>query len=357
LKAALGYSGGVGPQRGKKKNPRDKDLTSQYLSGAMDEDELRSSERYSGRDASARQKKMEKTALLRLAEESAAPDVDALPIGDVAQVYSLFVDVEFEGTSWLCVVRKTMTKLGEPPIVGDRVRFRDTDMKDEKGRPEAVIEQILPRETVLTRSDSFKAIVQQPIVANANQMLIVTSLKEPRIKWGIIDRMIVAAQGGGLLPILCMNKMDLVNSKEMEFARSAMRHYQTLKVRTLETSVTEKVGLEELRQILAGGPTVLTGQSGVGKSSLIQSIEPGLDLRIGAISGYTGKGRHTTTSAKRYRLSDGGYVIDTPGVKLFGLWGVTRDNLSVYFPDVVNGTAPPWRVESYERIVETLGDG
>jgi len=116
------------------------------------------------------------------------------------------------------------------------------------------------------------------------------------------------------------------------------------------------VGLEELREVLRDGPTVLAGQSGVGKSSLITAIEPGLDLRIGAISGYTGKGRHTTTSAKRYKLGDGGDVIDTPGVKLFGLWGVTRDNLSEYFPDVVNGSAPPWRVESYERISESLAE-
>src|SRR5205807_1034152 len=161
------------------------------LSGAIDDDRLDGIERFSGRDASAQQRKMQQTALLRLAEESADTDVEKLPVGDVAQVYSLFVDVEFEGTSWLCVVRKTMTRLSESPIGGDRVRFRDTGMKDERGRPEAVIEQILPRQTVLTRADSFKAIVQQPIVANARQMLIVTSLKEPRIKWGIIDRMIV----------------------------------------------------------------------------------------------------------------------------------------------------------------------
>ncbi|HEV8292147.1 MAG TPA: ribosome small subunit-dependent GTPase A [Tepidisphaeraceae bacterium] len=352
----MGYSGGVGGKRGKRKNPRDKDLTSQYLRGAMEEDALDSVERYSGRDASAQKRKMEQTAQMRLSDEVATPDVEKLPIGDVAQVYSRFAEVEHEGTSWLCVVRKTMTKLGEPPIVGDRVRFRDTGMKDERGKPEAVIEQILPRQTVLTRADSFKAIVQQPIVANAKQMLIVTSLKEPRIKWGIIDRMMVAAQGGGLTAILCMNKMDLVNNEEMEFARAAMDHYGSLGARTLETSVTQKLGLEELRELLRGGPTVLAGQSGVGKSSLIGAIEPELDLRIGAISGYTGKGRHTTTSAKRYRLSDGGYVIDTPGVKLFGLWGVSRDNLSEYFPDVVNGTSPPWRVESYERILESLPD-
>jgi len=344
----------VGNKRSRKKNPRDKDLTSQYLSGAMNEDALESVERFSGRDSSAQQRKMQKTSVLRAAEESATPDIDNLPVGEVIQVYSRFVDVESAGIEWLCVFRKTFTKVHEPPIVGDRVRFRDTGMKDEHGRPEAVIEALLPRQTVLTRADSFKAIVQQPIVANAQQMLIVTSLKEPRIKWGIVDRMVMAAQGGGLKPILCMNKMDLVSSEEMEFARAAMGHYRSLGVRTLETSVIQKLGLEELKDLLRGGPTVLAGQSGVGKSSLIGAIEPGLDLRIGAISGYTGKGRHTTTSARRYRLSDGGYVIDTPGVKLFGLWGVTRDNLSEYFPDVVNGKAPPWRVESYERISESL---
>jgi ribosome biogenesis GTPase len=357
LLLAMGYSGGVAGKRTNRKNPRDKDLTSQYLRGAMDEDQLDSVERYSGRDASAQKRKMEQTAQLRTDQEVTTPDIESLPIGDVVQVYSLFADVVHEGQTWLCVVRKTMTKLGEPPIVGDRVRFRDTGMKDDKGRTEAVIEQLLPRETVLTRSDSFKAIIQQPIVANAKQMLIVTSLKEPRIKWGIIDRMIVAAQGGGLKPILCMNKMDLVNDKEMEFAREALGHYQKLGVTTLETSVTHNTGLDQLREILSHGPTVLAGQSGVGKSSLIRAIEPNLDLRIGAISGYTGKGRHTTTSAKRYPLAAGGYVIDTPGVKLFGLWGVTRDNLSSYFPDVVNGSAPPWRVESYERIESSLRDG
>jgi len=344
----------VGGKRSKKKNPRDKDLTSRYLSGAIEEDRLDAVERFSGRDASAQQRKMEQTSLLRLAEEAVDTNFDQLPIGQVIQVYSLFVDVQFEGIDWLCVVRKTLSKLYERPIVGDLVRFRDTGMKDERGRPEAVIEQVLPRKTVLTRSDSFKSIVQQPIVANAKQMLIVTSLKEPRIKWGIIDRMIVAAQGGGLKPILCMNKMDLVNDKEMEFARTALQHYRTLGAHTLETSVVQNLGLAELRELLRDGPTVLAGQSGVGKSSLINAIEPNLDLRTGAISGYTGKGRHTTSSAKRYRLSNGSDVIDTPGVKLFGLWGVSADNLTTYFPDVVNGTAPPWRVESYEKIFESL---
>src|SRR6185312_6414173 len=100
--------------------------------------------------------------------------------------------------------------------------------------------------------------------------------------------------------------------------------------------------------------TVLAGHSGVGKSTLINAIEPALDLRIGAISNYTGKGRHTTTSARRYPLTIGGAVIDTPGVKMFGLWGVSRENLPEFYPDVAAGNAPPWRQENFERILESL---
>src|ERR1051325_10058428 len=116
--------------------------------------------------------------------------------------------------------------------------------------------------------------------------------------------MIVAAQGGGLRPILCLNKIDLLkeDDEEMTKAREAMLHYQKLGVRTLESSVVTQTGLDAIKGVLREGTTVLAGQSGVGKSSLIRAVEPNLDLRIGAISGYTGKGRHTTTSAKRYRL-------------------------------------------------------
>src|SRR3954470_12319660 len=103
-----GDTGGVAERRQKRKNPRDKDLTSQYLRGAMEEDALDSMEHYSGRDASAQKKQMEQTAQMRAAVEVGTPDVEKLPIGDVTQVYSLVADVEFEGKSWLCVVRKTM---------------------------------------------------------------------------------------------------------------------------------------------------------------------------------------------------------------------------------------------------------
>src|SRR5206468_2917233 len=156
---------------------------------------------------------------------------------------------------------------------------------------------------VLTRADSFKAVTQHPIVANAQQMLIVASLREPRVKWGLVDRMIVAARSGGLHPVVCLNKIDL--------ADPAL-------------------------------PALTADPAGDGAA------------RAAAISRFNDKGRHTTTSARRYVLDFGGAVIDTPGVKLFGLWGVSRENLLEFFPDVDAGTAPEWRKESYERIADSL---
>ena len=121
-----------------------------------------------------------------------------LPVGQVIQIHSLFSEVLHEGQTYLAVVRKTMRKLADTQIVvGDMVRFRPTDQLDEIGRPEAVIEQALERKTVLTRATSFKGHESHPIVANADQLLIVASIRNPVPKWGLIDRMLIAAEAGG----------------------------------------------------------------------------------------------------------------------------------------------------------------
>lgn len=342
-----------------KKSPREKDITARYLGGGMDMDRIDQQERFGDKSKHFQRRKTQRTAVTRAAEQSVGGDVDALPVGDIIQVHSLYCDVQFENRVWLCNVRRTLTKVSAGfVLVGDKVHFRDGGTFDEQGRPEAIIEKILPRQTLLTRADSFKAIEAQPIVANADQVLIVAALAEPWPKWGLIDRMLVAARAGGLAPIICLNKSDLAQTpggkKELDFALAAIDHYQSMGISTVKTSVPQNEGLDRLRELLRDRQTVLAGHSGVGKSSLIQAIEPSLDLRIAAISGYTGKGRHTTTSARRFRLESGGYVIDTPGVKLFGLWNVTRENLIEFFPDVENDTAPPWRQESYQRILDSL---
>jgi ribosome biogenesis GTPase len=326
------------------KPPRKKQFTHELM-GERDDDSDFGAKGFVRRGKKIKEQKMAETAQLR-AGGAADLDIQTLPIGEVTQVFSLYCRVAHPTGERVCVVRKTLIKLAETNIVvGDRVHFRD-------GTPgsEPVIEQVLPRTTMLTRAAAHGG-RDQPIVANADQMLIVASLREPRVKWGLIDRMIVAARSGGLEPIVCLNKWDLVLPDD---STAEMDHYAAMTIRICRTSVSKEIGLDELRELLRGKTTVLAGHSGVGKSSLIAAIQPGLDLRIGRVSEQTEKGRHTTTSARRYDLSIGGCVIDTPGVKLFGLVGVTRERLLELFPDVAGGNAPPWRRESYERISESL---
>lgn len=350
-----------------KKAPREKDLTSRYFSGDYDEDRVEQAETFKARNKTLQQDKMVKTALLR-ADGAVAADVNTLPIGEVVQVHSLYSEVQSAGKTYLCVVRRTLTRLADTfVVVGDLVRFRDMTSRNSEGdsaigagEDEGVIEEILPRKTLLTRSDSFKGIVAHPIIANAEQVLIVASIRQPYAKWGLIDRMLVAAEAGGLKPIIALNKIDLALADEKQppadlaEAEAVLGHYSSMGVRVLRTSVERDLGIDELRDLLRDHVTVLAGHSGVGKSSLVRAIQPSLDLKVGEVSRYTDKGRHTTTSARRYPLDMGGAVVDTPGVKQFGLWGVTRENLENFFPDVAAQTAPEWRVRSYQRILEGL---
>jgi ribosome biogenesis GTPase len=340
----------------RRQKARETNLTERFLSGELDQDESETAqERFGSRSRDAEAGKILRTTQLR-AEEQSDIDVESLPIANVLQVYSLFSEVDVGGKRFVCVVRKTLNKRSESAmIVGDLVRVRDLAQLDERGNPMGVIEQVMPRTSVLTRADSFKGLEQHPIVANAKQMLIVASLTQPRVKWGLIDRMLIAAQSGKLPVVICLNKIDLPATDDaIREAEEVTRHYATLGIRTLRTSATSGVGIAELTTLLQGSVTVLAGHSGVGKSTLLNAVDPTLDLRTGIISGYTGKGRHTTTSARHYPLATGGAVIDTPGVKMFGLWGVTRENLREFFPDIEAGNAPAWRRESYERIASSM---
>lgn len=370
-----------------KKSPREKDLTSRYLSGGLDEDRIDSSQRFTDRNKHAQANKTLKTAAMRKEAGNAAEiDIETLPLGRVVQVYSLYCDVKAADAIYLCTIRKTLNKVSDyATVVGDFVRFRASGRNSERGQPEGVIERVEPRKTVLTRSDSFKQIVQHPVVANADAMLIVAAAANPRPKWGLIDRLLIAARSGGLEPIVCLNKIDLeeitdelpvdddVEDEEVEEPdddlldvedgeitmpdpEEALAYYASLGVQTLRTSAVSRVGLDALADKLRGRITVLAGHSGVGKSSLITAVQPSLVIRVGDVSVVTEKGRHTTTSARYYPLENDatGAVVDTPGVKVFGLWGVTRENLKEHFPDVIAETAPPWRVDSYDRIAESL---
>ncbi|HEX8325178.1 MAG TPA: ribosome small subunit-dependent GTPase A [Tepidisphaeraceae bacterium] len=336
----------------KKKGGNQKDLTSSYLDGDMDEDRVEAQQRFGDKTKHYQRDKTIKT-------QAGRPDaeIDALPGGEVIQVHSLYSDVlTDDGTQWRCVQRKTLARVSATQmVVGDFVRFSPSPELNDVAKNEGVVERIEPRRTVLTRADSFKQQESHPIVANAERMLIVASLHLPEVKWGLIDRMVIAAESGGLEPVLCLNKVDTAEGDEdLAAAQIVLDHYASMGITSLKTCVPTGLGLDELKDVLSGRVTVLAGHSGVGKSSLIRAIEPTLDLRVGEISAIHSKGMHTTTSARKFPLTFGGHVIDTPGVKLFGLWAITRQRLAEFFPDVEAGTAPDWRTESYERILESL---
>ena len=331
-----------------------------------------SSQKFGRRSKFHQQNKTLRTAADRMADARRAAETKALPIGEVVQVHSLFSSVRDGDETVLCTSRRTMRKviaqeMGEV-CVGDRVRFDRTggtarlhESETLDGGvlelPEGVIEAVEPRSTVLMRADSFESHKLDPIVANAGQFLIVVAMHDPFPRWGLVDRMLVAAQTGGLRPVVVVNKSDLRDrADDAAGTDDALAHYRSLGVTTLLTSITTGEGLDGLRRVLAGQTTVLAGHSGVGKSSLVSAVDDRLDLRVGQTSAAHSKGRHTTTSARRYALSGpgGGAVIDTPGVKVFGLAGVSADDLGRFFPDVEAGTAPVWRVESFERIRASL---
>lgn len=341
----------------RRRSEQDSDWTRRFQQDEHDADDTHQIERFSKRSKFAREVKMKRTAEIRAAKEVISGDVESLPLGEVIQVHSLFVEVLSEGKTYLAVWRRTHQRMSRAEVVvGDRVRIRPTGTTNEAGQPEASIELILPRETILLRQHSFRKDLTDPIVANAAQMLIVVAILQPRPKWGLVDRMLIAAQSGGLKPIICMNKVDLAaeEAEVLEEAAGILEHYGTMGVTTFQTSIESGAGLETLRQVLATGPTVLSGHSGVGKSSLIRAVAPSIDIRVGDVSTFNEKGRHTTTSARRYELPGGEIVIDTPGVRQFGLVNVTAETLLEFFPDVAEETAPEWRAESYERILESL---
>ncbi len=183
---------------------------------------------------------------------------------------------------------------------------------------------IAPRRTVLTRTDPVNDRRERVIVANVDSMVIVAAITNPPLRTGLIDRYRIAAARGGIQPILCINKIDLSTDT------SATEGYAIPIVRC---STRTGQGIDELRELLAGSIAVLTGHSGVGKSSLLNALTEEDQARVGSLNPETGKGRHTTTASRLYHLKNGGRIIDTPGIREFGLGPVSVDELKAAFPE------------------------
>jgi ribosome biogenesis GTPase len=208
--------------------------------------------------------------------------------------------------------------------LGDRVRL--SLLEDGTG----AIEEIEERTRVLSRPAPGRPDIEQVLVANPDQAVFVFSCAEPDPNFRMLDRFLVVAEREEIPAIICANKIDLV---VLRSAKAEFDPYMDLGYTIIYTSATKRKGIRKLAKVLQGKLTVLAGPSGVGKSSLLNVIQPGLGLRV-QDSDWSGKGKHTTVVPELIPLEMGGYVADTPGVKAFGIWDIEPDELDAYFPEM-----------------------
>ena len=217
-----------------------------------------------------------------------------------------------------------------PVAVGDWVAFVHEEHSAEDGKgPLGTVEEVEDRKTTLSRSSPHNTRIEQVVAANVDQLLIMFSADDIEIHLALIDRLIVAAGLANLRAVLAVNKVDLPGSKN---CRDLMRPYEDLDLPVVFLSALKSEGLEDLRKILKDRTTVFAGPSGVGKSTSLNALQPGLKLRTNEVKA-TGAGRHTTTHVSLIPLDFGGFVVDTPGVREFGLWNFPKDELGLWYPE------------------------
>jgi ribosome biogenesis GTPase / thiamine phosphate phosphatase len=209
--------------------------------------------------------------------------------------------------------------------VGDEVHLEPTDAGDGWA-----IADILPRRSQLARRAPGGAYGQRVVAANVDQVLVVFAAANPEPHPRMIDRFLIIAEANDITARIVINKADLVAPESI---RLRFADYERAGYPVHATSTVTGRGLDALKTVLEGRTTALSGPSGVGKSSLLNSLYQGLDLRVGAISESVNKGRHTTVGALLHPLPDGGFVVDTPGLREIGMWGLTAEHLDGYFPE------------------------
>lgn len=274
--------------------------------------------------------------------------------------------VKHEGGEKLCLIHEALFE-GNTSVLatGDEVLVEPHD-------EELMVRAVAPRRSKLSRLAKRK---EQIVAANIDNLLIVVSAAKPRFKPGVVDRYLIVAQSGGVRPLLAINKTDLVENLPEEALM-----YEELGLPVFRTAFKEGIGAEEIRPYLEGKRTVLAGQSGVGKSTFVNALDPSLAIDTQEVSRATEKGKHTTTGPRLYELPGDTQLIDTAGVRSLALWNVTPEELHFYFPDVAeiaegckfrncththepdcavwahveSGELSPLRYRSYVRILDDL---
>lgn len=298
------------------------------------------------------------------------------PMGVVVEVGRGLCRVMVNNEVMLCDVRGAL--IAESSGFSNVVAVGDRELVSLPEAGHGVVEAVMLRKSGLARPDSFNHHLKQVIAANVDQLLIVAAWREPHIWLGLIDEYLIAAARNNLTAVICINKVDLAT--DAAECRALVQPYVHLGYALLLTSTVTGQGLETLKTVLKDKTTVLAGMSGVGKSSLISAVEPGLNLKAKMVSEFSGEGRHTTTQAVMLPLRAGGYVVDTPGIRELGLKGLHRDELADFYPEIATaaqqcrfsncthlnepgcgvktavsrGHIAIWRYENYAKLYEEL---
>lgn len=253
-----------------------------------------------------------------------------LVIKSTGSWYSVKIE---DGTILDCKIKGTFrlkeTRTTNPVAVGDRVKINL-----EPGGDHGVITEILSRKNYIIRRSSNLSRQSQIIAANIDQAILVITLASPETPFQFIDRFLASAEAYRIPVNIVINKMDLYDPDMLKKVSQLKQMYDEIGYPCLETSVWMGKNIEEFRKLLKDRVNVIAGKSGVGKSSLINAADQGLNIRTERISGYHRTGRHTTTFAEMHPLVFGGYVIDTPGVKGFGVIDMVREEIYHFFPEI-----------------------
>ncbi|MCG9767393.1 small ribosomal subunit biogenesis GTPase RsgA [Pseudoalteromonas piscicida] len=273
-----------------------------------------------------------------------------------------------------CNIRRTVTSL----VCGDEVIFRRAKVSD--GDLAGVIEAVHERRTQLTRPDFYDGV--KVVAANIDQILMVSAVV-PEFTPQIIDRYLVACEDMGIEPILLLNKIDLLDQESLEYIDEVLDIYRELGYRVLLVSTKSGEGIDELKHMLEDKNNIFVGQSGVGKSTLVNTVLPNADILTKEVSENSGLGQHTTTVSRLHHLPSGGNLIDSPGIREFGLWHLDVERVTWCFKEfrefiggcrfrdckhlndpgcllreaVDEGKISELRFESYHRILESMADG
>lgn len=312
-------------RRNKQTRTRQQNLTQDLQSGEAKSEDVKLSERVTARGDLSRRRTLvgiesDGDQLLRVVEEQGCRK------GRVTSFIGLHVTVrdDADGIEYACSIRGILRSIARDArnvvVTGDRVLFRQ-----EGDAHQGVIERVEHRHGVLSRGSQGR---EHVLVANIDQVLIVGTAADPDFKPQLIDRFLISAERRGIKPIICINKIDLVDPRSLLVH---VRAYGQAGYTVVLTCTRDGRGIEQLRGLLADRQTAVSGQSGVGKSSLLNCIDNELGLKTADVSDWSRKGTHTTRRARLVPLSFGGWVCDTPGIRQFELWDISIEEVDGYY--------------------------